>query len=695
MNEHFFVGKRVSSFDEKKARLPISKVVLWLDSQNAIVSGDDTGTVIEQNCPYATQEMADNLLSVLSGYEYQPFSASNAVIDPLAELGDGITVNGQHGVLGYQKIYFAPGQLCDISAPGAGEVSNEYAVGGYNKVETNREIKKVGSSITKTAEEIRLEVAAFVESVNGDVSELQSSITQTAKDIRAEVSRLETSINGTLESYATIELTAEMFNTAVSNSKSYTDSKTGEVISKFDAYSTIDQTATAISMAVNQSQETINAGIKETLKNYATLDLTTERFNTAVSNSKNYTDSKTGEVVAMLDSYSTIDQTSSAISMAVNQSEQTIQNGITTTLLNYATLDLTTERFNTAVSSSKTYTDSQTGEVRTLLDSYSTIDQTASAINLAVNGLVDGKYVSSSIDAALGALSLSASSSDGITTLTLKGGETELSTKSLKLSVDAAYIKGTLTIGQLPEDVATMEDIPDTSDFALSEDVPQRLSDLINAAADVTTIVKGTVTAKYINAMAITAAYVSADGVTAGTLDADFLALDGLLELKNGTARGYVGANNAKNGAVLASENMSVYVIANDTTAKMSSFEDHMIWVHTSGCFATDTLQISSDRTMKDNINYDLSEEESLFSTLLPCSFSYISDKSAKKHWGFIAQDFIGSAEGLGMDTDKLAVIGEYEGKYSIGYGEITALNTHMIQKLMRRVAALESRLEE
>ena len=46
------------------------------------------------------------------------------------------------------------------------------------------------------------------------------------------------------------------------------------------------------------------------------------------------------------------------------------------------------------------------------------------------------------------------------------------------------------------------------------------------------------------------------------------------------------------------------------------------------------------------------------------------------------------------MDTDKLAVLGEYEGKYSIGYGEITALNTHMIQRLMRRVAAMESKLE-
>ena len=103
-------------------------------------------------------------------------------------------------------------------------------------------------------------------------------------------------------------------------------------------------------------------------------------------------------------------------------------------------------------------------------------------------------------------------------------------------------------------------------------------------------------------------------------------------------------------------------------------------------------MQIYSDRTLKDEISYDLTTEEVLFTRLRPCSFVYQNDQSQKKHWGFIAQEFIESAEEVALDTDSLAVVGQYDGKYSLGYGEITALNTHMIQLLMKRVEALESK---
>ena len=343
------------------------------------------------------------------------------------------------------------------------------------------------------------------------------------------------------------------------------------------------------------------------LENYATVTIADEKISAAVKSLEETVDGK-------LENYATVTIADEKISAAVKSLEETVDGK----LENYATVSIADEKISTAVSTAKTEIENG---IATTLESYSTIDQTSESISAAVTGFVDGETLSSEITAALGELSLSASSANGTATLTLKDGNTELSSKSFTLNVDAVNISG--------------------------------------------------------------------------TLDAHFVSLDGLLELKNGEARGYVGANNAKGGAVLASENTSVYVIANNTTAKMSSFEEHMIWVHTSGCFSTDTIQISSDRTLKDNINYDLSDEEKLFEKLQPCSFSYISDKSTKKHWGFIAQDFIASAHYLDMDTDKLAVLGEYEGKYSIGYGEITALNTYMIQKLMRRVAALESRLEE
>ena len=669
MFDKFFVGGDVISSVNNGKFKPISRVTLLLDDSNAITAGDDTGREIVANCPHATQTMVDALLDSLKGYEYQAYEASSANIDPSAELGDGVTVGGIYSVIA--KMRDDGSGYASLSAPGEAELEDEYPMDGPMTQMFNRELKKVGSSITKTAEEIRLEVAAFVQSVSGDVSELQSSITQTAKDIRLEISNLTQSVDGSItDLQSSITQTAKDIRLEISD---LTKSVDGDIS---NLQSSITQTAKDIRLEISNLTENVSGDISDL---QSSISQTAKNIRLEISN---LTESVDGSVE---DLRSSITQTAKDIRLEINNLTESVNGEIT---------DLESSITQTAASIRLEV--SQTiGDLGEYGSVSSMIEQTASSIRNEVSGFVDGEYVSSSISTALEGLSLSASSSNGTTTLTLKGGETELSTKSLKLSVDAAHITGTLTIGQLPEDVATMEDIPDTRDFALSEDVPQRLSDLINAAADVTTIVKGTVTAKYINAMAITAAYVSADGITAGTLDASFLSLDGLLELKNDDARGYVGANNEKGGAVLSSEDMNVFVIANDSAAKLSYWEEHKIWVHSGGCYSSETIQVFSDRTMKDNINYDLSEEENLFSTLLPCSFSYISDKNSKKHWGFIAQDFIGSAEGLGMDTDKLAVIGEYEGKYSIGYGEITALNTHMIQKLMRRVAALESRLEE
>jgi hypothetical protein len=272
---------------------------------------------------------------------------------------------------------------------------------------------------------------------------------------------------------------------------------------------------------------------------------------------------------------------------------------------------------------------------------------------------------------------------------------TQIDTKDLK--VLAANITGTLTAGQIDTTFLTVSAANVTGKLTASQiNVGTlRIGDLND---DVGLVTSGNVTT--ITQNAISTAYISADQITSGTIEAANVELDGLFDIYNGnTYCGAIGgsytlANGA--GATMAGPGYNAgYVRASGEGAKVAvgSYEVGVYYSGSSGgCYSTHTISVNSDRRLKNNINYELEDEEKLFPLLQACSFE-MNNEPGKKRWGFIAQDFIASAEEAGMDTGKLAIIGERDGMYSIAYGEMTALNTHMIQKLMNRVSELEGKI--
>lgn len=172
MNGKHYIGLNASSINMAEAKPPISKVILLVDDENYYEAGDDSGTVIEQSCPYATQAMANAVLASLQGYVYEPVTASGATITPFAELGDGITVGNIYTVLGEQTIRFSSGKLADVAAPGETEVDHEYQVKGPTTQEFNRKVATVQSEINKTAEEIELKITGL----KGQVSSISTKL---------------------------------------------------------------------------------------------------------------------------------------------------------------------------------------------------------------------------------------------------------------------------------------------------------------------------------------------------------------------------------------------------------------------------------------------------------------------------------------------------------------------------------------
>ena len=181
MNGKVFVGQKALSLTEYEKTDPITGVILWVDDENCYEAGDKTGTVIEQDCPYATQQMANNLLATLQGYSYQGLEANGAKVSPIAELGDGITVGGIYTQLAYQNIRFSSGEVMDIAAPGSNETLHEYKAEGQTTKKFTRQIAETRSLISKTSEEILLQVDNLGDQVS-TISTKLDSITLTVQN---------------------------------------------------------------------------------------------------------------------------------------------------------------------------------------------------------------------------------------------------------------------------------------------------------------------------------------------------------------------------------------------------------------------------------------------------------------------------------------------------------------------------------
>lgn len=170
MSEKYFVGNDITSFSDNGKYKPISRVTLLVDDENSLTAGDDTGMELVASCPHATQSMVNSLLQTMRGYQYQAYEAGAANIDPAAELGDGVTVGGVYSPL--SKIIDNGRGYADISSPGEMEMEDEYPSEGYIAQEFNRKIAETRSAITKTSEEINLEI----QGVDGRVSALQLTL---------------------------------------------------------------------------------------------------------------------------------------------------------------------------------------------------------------------------------------------------------------------------------------------------------------------------------------------------------------------------------------------------------------------------------------------------------------------------------------------------------------------------------------
>ena len=77
-----FIGRQMRSFDSSPQFDGFSKVVIQVSDEVEYSAGNDSGRVMTLVNPWGNQAMADRLLARIKGFQYQPFTATGARLDP-------------------------------------------------------------------------------------------------------------------------------------------------------------------------------------------------------------------------------------------------------------------------------------------------------------------------------------------------------------------------------------------------------------------------------------------------------------------------------------------------------------------------------------------------------------------------------------------------------------------------------------
>ena len=179
----------------------VSGVVMSNSSGDTFSAGDTSGPgviKVESN-PYASQAACTAMYEKYNGLVYAPYSASKAIYDPAAELGDQIIIGDQvSSVLYSTTLNLDIGFTADISAPNSEALSAEYPfLTEYKKlIQTtqalNASIKKTSEDLTNKVQEsdaslgeVKQSLTAEVQRASGVEQELNTRIGDEATRAKA------------------------------------------------------------------------------------------------------------------------------------------------------------------------------------------------------------------------------------------------------------------------------------------------------------------------------------------------------------------------------------------------------------------------------------------------------------------------------------------------------------------------------
>ena len=244
-----FLGANAASFERKGESQAISKITLVVDEENFYSAGDDTGYELTADCPWATQAMADALLTAMRGKTITAYAAGSALLDISAELGDGITVNGVYSEIGKMDITCDLMDTADVSSDVAGDVEQEYATVGSLTQTVNR--------VRKSVTELIVEAGQITAHITDVQKELESQITLTAESLTSQITDTKNGLESQIQQ-TTTSLTSTITDTKndlESQIQQTSSSLTSQIRDAEDNISSIEQKVDNITLSVDNGED--------------------------------------------------------------------------------------------------------------------------------------------------------------------------------------------------------------------------------------------------------------------------------------------------------------------------------------------------------------------------------------------------------------------------------------------------------
>lgn len=185
MFDKFIIGSAADSLKISDPLSAYSRVTLKVADGVEYTAGTDSGRELISENPFGTQKMANDMLARINGFSYQTYTATGAILDPAAEIGDAVQVKGTYG--GIYSVSKSYGRMirADVSAPGSEEIDESAPYKSHETRKVERQFIETRAQLKIQADQISAEVSARIE--QGD--ELTSRLDIQSDQISARVTK--------------------------------------------------------------------------------------------------------------------------------------------------------------------------------------------------------------------------------------------------------------------------------------------------------------------------------------------------------------------------------------------------------------------------------------------------------------------------------------------------------------------------